>query len=67
MPTYLYSCEHCGQEIEQVQRITEDALTEIAHKVVGTEVLCMGPVKRLIAGRVTFGFKGGAPSPKTYV
>ncbi|MBM4227741.1 MAG: zinc ribbon domain-containing protein [Gammaproteobacteria bacterium] len=28
MPTYSYRCEGCGHELEVVQRMTEDALTD---------------------------------------
>lgn len=67
MPTYLY--EHkitglhfdCpkGKEFEIEQKITEDKLTNCPE--------CKLPVNRLISGSVGINWKGGAPTPKTYV
>jgi putative FmdB family regulatory protein len=40
MPMYEYECGSCGRRFEQLQRITEDALT--------TDPECGGPVRRVI-------------------
>ncbi len=40
MPMYEYECGSCGRRFEQLQRITEDALT--------TDPDCGGPVRRVI-------------------
>jgi putative FmdB family regulatory protein len=40
MPIYEYQCGSCGRRFEQLQRITEDALT--------TDPDCGGPVRRVI-------------------
>src|SRR5579862_2330177 len=40
MPMYEYECGNCGRRFEQLQRITEDALT--------VDPECGGPVRRVI-------------------
>src|SRR5690242_17091138 len=40
MPMYEYECGTCGRRFEQLQRITEDALT--------SDPDCGGPVRRVI-------------------
>ncbi len=40
MPMYEYECGSCGRRFEQLQRITEDALT--------ADPDCGGPVRRVI-------------------
>jgi putative FmdB family regulatory protein len=40
MPMYEYECGSCGRRFEQLQRITEDALT--------IDPECGGPVRRVI-------------------
>jgi len=40
MPMYEYECGSCGRRFEQLQRITDDALT--------TDPECGGPVRRVI-------------------
>ncbi len=62
MPVYLYNCLTCGEEIEIEHSIKEDAKERYPH---GED--CDGPLKRLIAGSVSTVWKGGAPTPKTYV
>lgn len=66
MPVYEY--EHMvtgvnfncskGKEFEEQQSIKDDALTACPE--------CQLPVKRLIS-KTNFSWKGGAPTPKTYV
>lgn len=62
MPRYEYKCLTCGKELEIEHSIKEDARKQHLH---GEN--CDGPLKRLIAGNVSFVWKNGAPTSKTYV
>jgi predicted nucleic acid-binding Zn ribbon protein len=77
MPTYLYACDE-GHEIEVIQGIKDDVLTECQFMTLinqeelegiagygkpGKFTKCMAPCRRLIAG-CTFVLKGGGWTPK---
>jgi len=50
MPKYHYRCEKCAHEFEEVQRMTEDALT-ICPK-------CKASIYRVISSNIGVSFKG---------
>ena len=66
MPIYEYACEKCGNRLEVMQRITEDALTECSaencvnedNDKEGEKVACGGKLKKLIS-QTSFSLKGG--------
>jgi predicted nucleic acid-binding Zn ribbon protein len=71
MPIYVYRCE-VGHEFEELQGLKEEALTrcnisigppgELMHE---HSRACGAPVERVIS-KVSFSFKGGAPTPRHY-
>lgn len=83
MPLYLYECPYHGEfEIEQritedaleacpklvgicaaSQQKTVPVITKYSRKI----EQCNSPIKRLIAGNVSFTWKNGPPTSKTYV
>lgn len=67
MPIYEYECEKCGERLEVMQRITEDALTECTVEIcpkantkdeADKKVACKGKLKKLIS-QTSFSLKGG--------
>ena len=50
MPTYDYLCTACGHRFEEIQKMSDPALTKCPK--------CKGKIKRLIGGGVGIIFKG---------
>jgi putative FmdB family regulatory protein len=50
MPTYDYLCTACGHKFEEIQKMSDPALTKCPK--------CKGKIKRLIGGGVGIIFKG---------
>ena len=66
-PMYDYLCES-GHEFEAEQSIKDDAFTKCEYEVADDRkgpVFCDAPCKRLVS-KISFKFKGGAPTPKHY-
>lgn len=67
MPNYVYECTECKRELEISHSIKEDARERQKHiKKGGNGEPCDGKLKRLIS-TVNHTWKGGAPTPKTYI
>ena len=64
MPTYSYFCKKCNVEFDIVQKITEAPLTS---HVTSDGNVCSGPIEKLIPKNISVVWKGGAPTPKTYI
>lgn len=66
MPTYEYMCTECCQEIDIDHSIKEEAREHHPH-LDPFRRDCDGKLKQLIPRSTGFSFKGGVPTPKTYV
>jgi len=58
MPTYVYICEKCGHQFEQIQSISAKPLTVCAKETCQQKQWGKGKVKRAITGGAGLIFKG---------
>ena len=58
MPTYVYICEKCGHQFEQVQSISAEPLKECSKEACPQKRWGKGKVKRAITGGAGLIFKG---------
>ena len=58
MPTYVYQCEKCGHQFEQLQSISAEPLTTCTKEVCAQKKWGKGKVKREITGGAGLIFKG---------
>src|SRR5437868_12554458 len=58
MPTYVYVCQKCGHQFEQVQSISAEPLSVCAKEVCPKKPWSKGKVKRAISGGAGLLFKG---------
>jgi putative FmdB family regulatory protein len=58
MPTYVYHCEKCGSQFEQVQSISAKPLTVCSKELCPQKSWGKGKVKRVISGGAGLLFKG---------
>ncbi len=68
MPNYDYECTKCHLEFEISHNIRDDAHTHKQHiKQGSSNTDCNGKLKRLVGGNIGVTWKGGVPTPKTYL